>query len=485
MFEGGADLDAVAAVCGETGPPTLEVLAGLVDKSVVTVSETGGRVRFRMLETIREYGAERLADRGETELIRDRHLDHYLAVARESRAAWFGPDQLDLLNRTASDLGNLRAAFDHALSKPREQTTALELASAMAWYWHPAGALDEGARWFAGALPEGEPEDEVASSALLRALADAFQLAGLHNDVETGLRLGRRAVTLPAPEPTSADRAARHLSRALLSTITGDQDDALAENTRALHEFRAAGDLLRQAEVLQGVAAVMSFLGRHAEAITFVEEAMRLCDAHGERFERRTILEFYGALQRRLGREENGLAALRASLTAWPVPHPVHVANALWAISRIHATADEEARAAVLLGARVRIRDEFGYELSPYYVTDGFEPFGKRLSGALGEEAFRSAYDEGYAMPLEEAVQFALGEEATARPRPQVGGASPLSKREQQVADLVARGFSNKDIAGELVISQRTAEGHVAKIMDKLGVSSRSQVAAWVAEQRA
>ena len=66
-------------------------------------------------------------------------------------------------------------------------------------------------------------------------------------------------------------------------------------------------------------------------------------------------------------------------------------------------------------------------------------------------------------MPLEEAVQFALGEEATARPRPQVGGASPLSKREQQVAELVARGFSNKDIAEELVISQRTAEGHVAK----------------------
>ena len=132
----------------------------------------------------------------------------------------------------------------------------------------------------------------------------------------------------------------------------------------------------------------------------------------------------------------------------------------------------------------MRIWDEFGCALSPY-TSEGFEAFGNQLSGPSARQAFRSAYDEGYAMSLEEAVQFALGAETpppVARP---AAGVSQLSKRENQVAELVARGLSNKDIAQELVISQRTAEGHVAKIMDKLGVSSRAQVAVWVTEESA
>ena len=222
VFDGGAELEAVESVCGELDQPTLELLAGLVDKSIVTVSQTDGRVRFRMLETIREYGAERLAERGETELMRDRHLDYCLALSRESRAAWFGPDQLELLARTTADLGNLRVAFDHALSQPGKSTAALELASAMAWYWQPAGALDEGARWFARALGDEQADAADASPTRLRALADAVNLCAERNDVEAALPIGRRAVSLPTPEPTPADRAARHLARAHLATVTGD-----------------------------------------------------------------------------------------------------------------------------------------------------------------------------------------------------------------------------------------------------------------------
>ena len=170
VFEGGAELEAVESVCGEPDQPSLELLAGLVDKSIVTVSQTDGRVRFRMLETIREYGAERLAERGETELLRDRHLDYFLTLARESRAAWFGPDQLELLARTTAELGNLRLAFDHALAEPGKSTAALELASAVAWYWQPAGALDEGARWFARALGDEQADAADASPTRLRAL---------------------------------------------------------------------------------------------------------------------------------------------------------------------------------------------------------------------------------------------------------------------------------------------------------------------------
>ena len=138
--------------CGGPGPrPVFEALAGLVDKSVL-VPESGGRSASGCSRPIREYGADRLAEQGETERCRDRHLDHYLAVARESRAAWFGPDQLELLARTTADLGNLRVAFERALMRPGEHQAALELCSALVWYWKPSGALDEGARWFDRAL---------------------------------------------------------------------------------------------------------------------------------------------------------------------------------------------------------------------------------------------------------------------------------------------------------------------------------------------
>ena len=428
-----------------------EPLAGLADKSVVTVSENDGRVRFRMLETIREYGAEMLAEGGETELMRDRHRDHYLASARKAQEEWFGPDQLDLLARTTTDLGNLRAAFDRTLSLPDDRTAALELASAVSWYWEPAGALDEGARWFARALGDEQADAADASPTRLRTLADAVHLCAVRNDADAALPLGRRAAALPTPEPTAADRAARHLAQAHLATVTGNHDGALASDHQALREFRAAGNLLKQVEVLQGIATITDVLGRPTEAAAALEQAIRLCDSRGERFERRAAMQYYGFVHLGLGRYEQAFSALRASLTAWPVLRPNNVAQALWAIAKTHAALDHGGPAAVLLGARVRIRDDFGYALSPY-TNESFEAFERRLSGAIGRQTFLTAFDAGYAMPLESAVRFALGEEEIPARRPApAAGVSQLSKRLQQVAELMARGQSNKEIAAELI----------------------------------
>jgi predicted ATPase/DNA-binding CsgD family transcriptional regulator len=473
VFDGGADLAAVVAVCGDLEVATYEILAGLVDSSVLSVAKVEGRDRYRMLETIREYGAERLAARGEADRVRARHFDHYLALARESRAAWFGPDQLDLVARTTTDLGNLRAAFDHALGQSGEHSAALHLASALVWYWLPAGAIDEGLRWFNQALAH----ERAASPALLRALADALQLCSELVDMEALARLGRRAVALPTPEPTPADRAARHYAQAVLAVTTDDYEGALAAYSRALAECQAAGDLRMQADILFDIAVFRQVQGRLSEAAAVLEEIIELCDAHGERFKRRFVLEFYGYLQAHPEGYQKALAALRAALTAWPVVQPLHVANTLYTISKTHASGGEDRPAAVLLGARVRIGHDFGLRQAPYEDED-FDEFGKRLTESLGETQFRTAYEQGYAMSAEEAVRFALGEEPVETAASSAHGDQPLSRRERQVAALLARGLSNKEIAEELVISPRTAEGHVAKVMDKLGVHSREDVAA-------
>ena len=100
---------------------------------------------------------------------------------------------------------------------------------------------------------------------------------------------------------------------------------------------------------------------------------------------------------------------------------------------------------------------------------------------ALGEAAFQAAYHRGLELPAADAVAYALQQPPDKPPAPAVSERAPLTARELQVARLVAAGRSNKDIAAELVISQRTAENHVEHILTKLGFTSRAQVAAWVA----
>ena len=118
VFEAGADLDAVEAVCAETGIRVFDAVAGLVDKSVLVPHEVGGRVRYRMLETIRDYGRGRLVELDEADELTRRHREYFVELARTAGLSWFGPDQRDLMARIGAEQANLRAAFDRCLATP-------------------------------------------------------------------------------------------------------------------------------------------------------------------------------------------------------------------------------------------------------------------------------------------------------------------------------------------------------------------------------
>ncbi len=475
VFEGGADLTAVEAVCAQPGISTAEVLAALVDKSLVTVAQVDGDTRYRMLETIRDYGLGLLADRGETDLLRSRHRDHDLALAKEWRAAWFGPDQVALLTRVGADLGNMRACLRYSLDDEHTASTGLELASALAWYWVPAGAVDEGRRWFDRALRM----EHAPSATLLRAWADATRLSIALLDLEEVGRLARHGAARPLADTTPTSRAVREWAEGVLAVVAEDIEGALSSSRAALAGFVADDDLIMQSETLFDIAVFLQVLERFDEARTVLEELLELCGVHGERFKRRFALEFHGYLQAHPQGPGQVIATLREVLTAWPIVQPVHVANTIYTLSKSLAVQGNYDAAAVLLGARVRIWQDFGVGQAPYEDVT-FDDYGKRLSEAFGAAEFRASYDRGYAMSAEDAVRFAQG----GGPADDARGNRddlPLSKRERQVAALVAGGLTNKEIAEALVISPRTAEGHVAKVMDKLGVTSREQVAAWVA----
>lgn len=139
-------------------------------------------------------------------------------------------------------------------------------------------------------------------------------------------------------------------------------------------------------------------------------------------------------------------------------------------------------RAAVLLAAAQALGRSVGsssvlfHNLLPHH-----EHCEQQIRQALGEHAIEAANREGATMNFEEAVVFALGEH-TPPASPRSDHTTSLTKRERQVADLVSKGLTNKAIANELVISQRTAQGHVENILTKLGFTSRAQIAAWVVE---
>jgi predicted ATPase/DNA-binding CsgD family transcriptional regulator len=486
VFEGGADLEAVEAVCAGTDLNAFDTVAGLVDKSVLAPQEVAGRVRYRMLDTIRAYGLERLEKRGEARDLAERHRLYYVDFARNAGLSWFGPGQRDLLARTAAENANLRAAFDACLASPADHQDALVITTSIWWYWVAQGAIDEGLRWLGRALTT----DQGVTPTTLHGLARASFLAAVRADRPAMREYAGAAVSLDLTEESDQVRADRRQARGHLFVGARDIDQAMAEDRQALREEAQVGRLGAEETVSVQMRLVvrLAWVGRPAEALAHVEQAVPLCVEHGEEWHMSFLLCLKGARLAELGRPEEALDAERQALRlARGGFNSYTVVNALEVIAQILSSRDQGHRGAVLFGALSNIWPDIG--AAP--LRDDVARHAQREQLArdlLGDEAFAAAFERGRRMTIEEVVSFVLDEHEavpTAAEQPPVQVPADLSKRELEVAELVARGLSNKEIAQALVISPRTAEGHVTRLLDKLGFTSRARVAAWVAERRA
>ncbi len=159
---------------------------------------------------------------------------------------------------------------------------------------------------------------------------------------------------------------------------------------------------------------------------------------------------------------------------------------ALFGLAGVAAVRGQPVRAARLWGASEAVREVAGLHLTALARTGtNYDAHLEAARSQLGEAAFAEVWGEGRAMPQEEAIEYALSEEAPATiPAPESAPPNALTSREQEVAILVARGLTNRRIARELSISERTVHGHVRNILKKLKLRSRAQIAAWVTEQR-
>ncbi|WP_030434120.1 ATP-binding protein [Actinoplanes subtropicus] len=481
-FAGGFDLESAERVCAGDGidpGDVLDLLDGLVAKSIVLFDATGPG-RYRLLETLREFGAEKLREADDEAQVRRVHADHYLRLAEQGEREWFGPAQARWLSWARDEHDNLRIAYDFLLDAGGRGEAALRLATALWFDWMATARPLEGNLWLTRALSR-VGDDSPGRPAGLWASSLAATLLG---DVDAGRRLADQAWAAVRPgDPLTTARIVSR--RAGVAVHHRDYTGAEELARDSLSRFAAAGAEADPMAViaLSTLAACRIALGDPAGAVAQCQAAEAICRARGDRSLLVLVLVFLARAEWSAGdlaaAAEHGRQAVLAARPGSARPYLVQAVDILAWIS---ATSGDHDRAAVLLGAADTLWAEFGLHLlrdSPHFAVPRRE-CEKTSRAVLGEAAFAAAFVHGAGLGLDEVLAYATGRPA---PGPTPTGDGPaakiLTRREHEIAGLVAQGLSNRRIAEKLVISPRTVESHVQRILTKLDFTSRSQIAAW------
>ncbi|MEV6336061.1 protein kinase [Nocardia vinacea] len=482
VFAGGFELDAAECVCGaELAPESLlDALSSLVDKSIVNREEPEGVVRFRMLETMRDYGREKLQDSGAYQDLRRRHRDWYQRLALDAEAGWISDRQLDVLARLDREQPNLRDVLEFCVSDDTAESAeaGLRITAALFVYWSFRGRFGEGRRWLDRIL--AHPAAHSIPDRV-KALHTSTYMAAVQGDLQYAATLVEQARTLAEQDPAPLTKALATAAEGTLALFRGELDRAISvlEPTLSVFESNARGPLY--ISTLSNLGWAHALQGDTGRAIQYHEQILAITQACGESLFRSTTLWGIAITVWQQNEQSRAQELLLESLRAnRRVRSSVVAALAIEGLAWTGAE-DNGERAAILMGAAEHLLRSapgvttFFTELSHYH--DECEDIVRR---ALGDRGFDAAFRRGQAMGMNTAVAYALGEPATTTPH-DVG--LTLTKRELEVANLVAQGLTNKQIAAKLVLSQRTAQHHVEHILSKLGFTSRAQIAAWITDE--
>ncbi|HSK91801.1 MAG TPA: LuxR C-terminal-related transcriptional regulator [Euzebyales bacterium] len=479
-FATGFDLPAAEEVCSDGDLRTdrvLEALDGLVDKSVVIATRAGSSMRYRMLDTVREYGMEALRDSGEDDLVHERLVAYYAGLVGQAWQHWTSADQPEWFDRLAAEHGNLRAALDRSLE--RDVETGCAMAADMWLYWEARGHITEGRRRL-GALLAALP---TSSAVRPKALWVAGYLAVTQTDIDGGVPLLRSAVD--AAVERSDDEAHAYATQylGLAHLFAGDLATAGEMLERAFRMHVALGSKTA-AFALTDLAVATMLTGELPRAVDLYEQALVMTADDGDPWTRShafwglgvaTFLE--GALERAEQAEKDALDLIGG------IDERSGIALCLEALAWIAADRGAYERAARLQGASFSVWESIPGRLPPPMHVHA-QRCERRTVDGIGAVRRQRCYEQG--RRLDRAAAVAMGLE---RPEPHVATAAAsataavLSRREDEVAALVAEGLTDREIASRLVISQRTAESHVQHILSKLGFRSRTQIATWVTQR--
>ncbi len=519
VFAGGWTLAAAEEVGTGEGVQTqdvLDLLARLADRSLIVVDEAPGQeVRYRLLETLREYGGDRLRDAGESEAAYQRHAACFLALAERAAVELEGRRQVAWLDRLQAEQANLRQAMRWWESRGATEE-GLRMGAALRQYWFLRGDPGEGrellgaflarpapavpgrlraeALWGAATLAYLQGDHEAVrglaeeSLALARGLGDQLGCARANFMLTMlALRVGDPAARDIAEEAVACARAAgdpHTMGKALARLGVAVRRSAPARSRAALEEslrlFREVGDAWGCSVALSALAGVALDGGDRTAARRCYDEALSIRRKVGDRHGIAIALHNLGVLAEVEGDTPQAAVLFREGLALSRDVGDRH--SIPWILAGLARTAasGHPAHAARILGAVTPHLAPGATGLHPPDVPSRDRALAT-LRRALGGPALTAALAEGASLTLEQAAEE-VGGLACDVPAARAGTAAAggLTPREREVAALVARGFSNRQIATELTIAERTAENHVEHILGKLGLHSRAQVAAWV-----
>ncbi|MFF7941491.1 protein kinase [Nocardia gamkensis] len=483
VFAGSLDLDAAEQVCRDdpAAGGLLGVLTALVDKSILIREESDGVVRFRLLEMIREYGRDKLEQAGLYLELRRRHQDWYRKLAERADADWMSSRQLGWIACLHREQSNLREALSFCLTDTEaEPDAALSFAAALQPFWLSHGQASEARHWLERALAGNPPHDPVVCA---KALWRASIVAELQDDPRAGSALVTQVRGLAAATERPIVHAFADLAQGMW-VIYSDLPGARTPLEAALESFTAQGDVSGQIWALLGLVWAHELQEERATAIPYQEKLLAITESAGDSVLRSYAVWVTAVATWRQGDRDGALRLLREGLHLMrKLTDSVTAAVALETLAWIEGSQGGARRAAVLLGAAGALSRSTGTSTVLFpSLTVHHEECERAASRTLGRRAFETAQREGAQLDFDAAIDYALGDQRLTAAR-RAGASAELTIREQEVADLLAHGLTNRAIATRLSISQRTAEGHVEHILTKLGFTSRAQIAAWVTER--
>jgi predicted ATPase/DNA-binding CsgD family transcriptional regulator/Tfp pilus assembly protein PilF len=523
VFVGGFPLGAIGEVCdpgGAMGLDGVSVVESLIDKSLLRqepLSMAQGEPRFGMLETVREYALERLRECGEDNQTRERHARYYLGGADVPIAEMRMAQQKLWLQSLDAEYENLRAALAWC-EEAGEPELGLSAASLLGWFWVVRGHVAEGRRQLKALL-------EVAHAAPAELRAEALRVAG-----NLAMQQSDYAAARAVFEQSLAIRRGLGSPAGLLSALSslgavalqqGEVETAQRCFSNALAIQRELDDRVGMAESLNNLANVAHERGDLPRARELYEQSLAVqqvgvryrpdvvnhnlgvvAQEQGDLDEAKRRFQDCVAARRALGDSAGlalSLAKLGEVLSSMGEARAAHrllcesltlqrdlgdragMAFALERLGMAAAVRGQAKQALRIAAAAEALRETIGTPLGPVARTL-HDRWLAAARGALRGDAAAAAWDSGRLLSLDQVVAEALQFDVSHPAQTRDEGAAQLSAREREVAALVALGLTNRDIAEQLVVSERTAENHVQHVLNRLGLRSRAQVAAWAVQ---
>ena len=536
VFAGGWTLDAAEAVArgGDVADwQVLDLLAALVGKSLVQAEVIGGSTRYRLLETIRHYAAERLASRAGPDLqdARVAHRDHYLSLVETADARLRGPDERRWLDRIEAEFDNIRAALAFSITDPGSAEPGLRLAAGLKWFCYMrghSGEIIEALSDLLGRPDARRPTRERALAltakchllnnfgrspaipsmaqeaiTIARALGDDF-VAGealcalcwftfLTGDLPAALAMVDEAVAVArsAGNPHLLTAAIGH--RAAFRGESGDRDAASADRQEVLALAQTAGDNYVLVITLLNLGVDQVAAGERPAAVVSFTDALKVAKAHGYQHLAAALalnLGFVYLMDADAASARRLLISVLDTARATGEKSFVHVAIHCLAVA-VSMDGDPTV-AATLYGAADHQYEQAGqaFDALDVELRAGAHA---RLLDALGEAAFDAAGRRGRTLSQADAIALAVGTvqpdpgppDPGPAPAPGVPAAQcapadspagPLSARERQIMALLAGGASNAKIAETLFVTPNTVRTHLDRIRDKTGARNRAEL---------